>query len=129
VNYCLFCGGDTSEPGHAMRCDGRQGAIEAAAPFADDVPQFNGADYQPAVDHARLAGQILRIWDLMVDGRWRTLAEIETTTGDPQASISAQLRHLRKPRFGEHQIERRRRGDEHIGLYEYRLIPNIRRSA
>ena len=26
---CLFCGGDSSEPGHAARCDGRQGAIGA----------------------------------------------------------------------------------------------------
>ncbi|KKL56177.1 hypothetical protein LCGC14_2247980, partial [marine sediment metagenome] len=36
-----------------------------------------------------------------------TLCEIEDLTGDPPASISAQLRHLRKERFGAHTVERR----------------------
>jgi hypothetical protein len=58
----------------------------------------------------------------MADGRWRTLAEIEAATGDPQASISAQLRHLRKRRFGSSVVERRPRGDRSAGLYEYALI-------
>jgi hypothetical protein len=26
---CLFCGGNASEPDHALRCDGRQGRVEA----------------------------------------------------------------------------------------------------
>ncbi len=79
-------------------------------------PRFDG----PAddIDARRLTGQILRIHELISDGRWRTLAEIEAETGDPQASISAQLRNLRKARFGSHTIERRRRGP---GTYEYRL--------
>jgi len=59
----------------------------------------------------------------MASGTWRTLSEIETITGDPQASISAQLRHLRKARFGSYRIEKQRRGDETSGLFEYRLLP------
>lgn len=72
---------------------------------------FDGPAYDPELDQDRLAGQILRIFRLMADGLWRTLEEIHFETGDPQASISAQLRHLRKPRFGAHQVEKRRRGD------------------
>lgn len=33
-HVCLFCGGDASDADHLARCDGRQGAKEAAA----DVP-------------------------------------------------------------------------------------------
>ena len=61
----------------------------------------------------------------MHDGRWRTLDEIASTTGDPPASISAQLRHLRKRRFGAHVVERQARGDRSHGLWEYRVgTPN-----
>ena len=81
-------------------------------------PMFDGADYIPIRDNARLTGQIKRIYSLMSDGKWRTLQEIEQETGDPQASISAQLRHLRKARFGGYTV-----GREHLGggLYRYRL--------
>lgn len=40
-------------------------------------------------------------------------------TGDPEASISAQLRHLRKHRFGGHDVQKRRRNDG--AQWEYRL--------
>lgn len=83
--------------------------------------RFDGADYSSDRDNPRLKGQILRVWDVMKDGRWRTLRQIADLTHDPEASISAQLRHLRKDRFGAHQIER-----EYIdnGAYKYRLIIN-----
>lgn len=90
-------------------------------PLFDRVPRFNGPDYVPAIDNARLGAQLLRIFALMRDGHWRTLAAIETATNDPQASISAQLRHLRKDRFGKHVVERKR---EPSGLTFYRLIEN-----
>jgi len=86
----------------------------------EDV-RFNGPAYDKDFDQARLKGQILRIYTLMSDHQWRTLSEIEHLTGDPQASISAQLRHLRKDRFGGFIVERRRRGDPKHGLHEYRL--------
>ena len=86
--------------------------------------RFNGDDYVDARDRPRLRGQILRVYDLMRDEGWRTLGEIEGETGDPQASISAQLRHLRKKRFGEHTVEKRHRGDPVGGLYEYRVMVN-----
>ncbi len=58
----------------------------------------------------------------MKDSRWRTLPEIENATGDPAASISAQLRHLRKEKFGSHTVNKRHRGDESKGYYEYQVI-------
>jgi len=88
--------------------------------------RFNGADYIPSRDDARLSGQILRVWECMEDGNWRTLREIANITGDPEASISAQLRHLRKERFGGHEVER-----EYVsnGLYKYRLLKSREKKA
>lgn len=82
---------------------------------------FSGPEYDPVHDRRRLQGQIQRVYECMRDGVWRTLGEIQDATGDPQASISAQLRHLRKKRFGSHTVEKRRRGDPSAGLYEYRV--------
>ena len=84
----------------------------------DFSARFDGDDYVHERDHARLAGQILRVYECMIDANWRTLREIEESTGDPQPSISAQLRHLRKLKFGAHTVDRRYLGN---GLYQYRL--------
>jgi len=92
---------------------------EVPRAFEESQMRFNGADYNPERDDVRLTGQILRIWDVVHNGTWYTLKEIHSQTGDPEASISAQLRHLRKPRFGGHIVER-----EYInnGLYKYRVL-------
>lgn len=82
-------------------------------------PKFNGADYDSKRDDERLTGQLLRIYEAIKDGRWMTLGEIENVTGDPQPSISAQLRHMKKQRFGSHIIEKRY---VHNGLYQYRFV-------
>lgn len=82
-------------------------------------PRFDGPCYDPALDHARLSQQLGRVFSLMRDAQWRTLDEIARATADPHASISAQLRHLRKPRFGAYQVDKRRRGGG--GTWEYRL--------
>jgi hypothetical protein len=86
-------------------------------------PDFEGPAYDPEFDRNRLANQLGRIYGCMRDGKWRTLAEIRLETTDSEASISAQLRHLRKPRFGRYVVERRHRGDPKDGLYEYRVLP------
>lgn len=100
--------------------------ITKVSPTGDPIiePHFNGPAYDPTRDHARLTGQIQRIHALMSDGVWRTLPEIEAATGDPPASISAQLRHLRKRRFGAFVVERRLRGTS-SGLYEYRVLDGL----
>ena len=81
--------------------------------------RFNGADYVHARDAARLTLQHERVLAVMQDYKPHTLSEISDITGDPEASVSAQLRHLRKPRFGGHQITKTHLGH---GLYEYLLV-------
>jgi hypothetical protein len=81
---------------------------------------FDGETHDPRLDHDRLKKQIGRVWSAMSDGGWRTLSEIAAVTGDPEASISARLRDLRKPRFGDYKMESRRRTD---ALWEYRILP------
>ncbi len=82
---------------------------------------FDGASYVREFDHTRLTGQLAKVYNLMKDGRWRTLGEIESLIDEPQASISARLRDFRKPRFNSHTVDRRPRGDRENGLFEYRL--------
>ena len=83
------------------------------------MSRFDGATYQPELDYERLSRQHIRVKAAMSDGRWRTLDEIAAITGDPQASISARLRDLRKPKFGCLRVDRRRRGEGRSGLFEY----------
>jgi len=85
---------------------------------------FDGPVYEAKHDKKRLTGQIKRVFDLMSDKEWRTLDEIAEATGDPHASISAQLRHLRKEKFGKHDVDKRPRGNRAQGLWEYQLIEN-----
>jgi hypothetical protein len=119
VPLCLFCG--KACDGDVCTC-GADCLIHGGQKFS--TQKFNGSDYDPEFDDARLRGQIRRLWDLMLDGKWRTLCEIELVTGDPPASISAQLRHLRKKRFGKHTVNKRPRGERAHGLWEYQLVPH-----
>ena len=79
---------------------------------------FDGATYDPRLDRARLNRQTEAVLRFMSDGRWHTLPEAHEALGEPEASISARLRDLRKARFGAYVVERRRRSP---GLFEYRL--------
>lgn len=84
----------------------------------ETLPRFPGSNVTTA-DQPRLVRQHERIRDLMLDGRWRTLSEIAASTGDHEASVSAQLRHLRKASFGGYAVGKRRRGKPQSGLWEY----------
>jgi len=65
------------------------------------------------------ATQIERVRDVLRDGEWKTLEEVSSITGDTTPSISARLRDLRKPRFGNHLIIKRKVNDN---LFEYRMV-------
>lgn len=86
-----------------------------------------GPAYERAADGARLRTQMEVVREVMLGasdcGAWLTLREIEALTRYPQASISAQLRHLRKRTFGSYIVEKRRRGAPGRGVWEYRLLP------
>lgn len=78
-----------------------------------------GPAFDSTLDKGRVMEQLATIRTLMLDGQPRTLGQIEQVTGYPQASISAQLRHLRKKRFGSYLVTKRRVGGVKTGLWEY----------
>ena len=90
-----------------------------------------GPAYDPRLDGVRLRTQLAVIREVMLAAagcnpeasRWYTLRELAEITGYGEASISAQLRHLRKPQFGGYVVEKRRRpeGLRAAGVWEYRL--------
>lgn len=80
-----------------------------------------GPAYEEPIDSERIQTQQEVIRDLCLDGQWRSLGEIAHVTGYPEASISAQLRHLRKEQFGGFILDRRRR-EPWAGLFEYALM-------
>jgi hypothetical protein len=98
------------QPGSA----GKERVIKPIArPVEASYPRVLGNTFDESLDGARLRTQYDRVRDLMIDGRWRTLSEISLDTDQPEASISARLRDLRRAKWN---VERRRRGG---GLWEY----------
>ena len=79
----------------------------------------DGETYDHPRDSSRLGDQMKAVFELMKDGKERTLKEIADGTGSPESSVSARLRDLRKERFGGHTVER-----QYIarGLFSYRLL-------
>ena len=104
---------------------------EPTAPAGTTDGDRDGVTFTPEFDRDRLNRQAGDVYDTLAgkydgsatwDGapRWWTLRELAEFTGHPEASVSARIRDLRKPRFGGLTIERRRRG-EGRGTWEYRL--------
>jgi hypothetical protein len=88
------------------------------------MDRFNGSEYVPLRDDIRLTGQLMRIWNLVCDGGLWTISRIAKLTGDPENSVQAQLRHLRKARFGAHTVDKVRVGNKGGNLWAYRVTPN-----
>jgi hypothetical protein len=113
------------------------------------------ADVMSARRDASRETQLHGIRNLMLRaarrGAWLTLSEIAGLTEIGEASVSAQLRHLRKRRFGRHLVEKRPRrrprwvavarsadgkrcarrarvGGERA-VWEYRVLPPARRKT
>lgn len=82
-------------------------------------PRFHGETFVEERDGDRLASQLERVRNLLLDSRWRTLGEIAAETHSPEASVSARLRDLRRAEHGGYLIQR-----EYVerGLFRYRLI-------
>lgn len=81
---------------------------------------FDGETFSPTLDGERLSTQLVAVRDYMNSHNdWRTLKQISTNLNSaPEASVSARLRDLRKPKFGGFTVLRRRVTG---GLYEYRI--------
>jgi hypothetical protein len=79
-----------------------------------------GPAFNEVLDGARLRTQMEVIRDFMLGAGWKTLGEIEAEVGYPQASVSAQLRHLRRDWAGSYEVLKRRRTN---GTWEYSVLP------
>jgi hypothetical protein len=83
---------------------------------------FGGVTYSPARDGERLSGALARVYSLMLDGNWRTIAEIAAACECSEAGASARLRDLRKVRwkgmYPNNGVEKQNVGG---GLWRYRL--------
>ncbi len=79
---------------------------------------FDGATYDPALDEVRLTGQMRDVFECLKHRAWVSVTEIAKRTGHPENSVSAQIRNLRKRRFGAWEIQRYRHKS---GLFLYLL--------
>ena len=81
---------------------------------------FDGITINDERDNGRLQSQLTEVRLLVTNmGRiWWTLGEIARATGYPEASVSARLRDLRKPKFGSYNVERKY---VERGIWAYRV--------
>jgi hypothetical protein len=111
--------------------DEQRKRLNTSCPAHPPTPSTFGPTYDEQIDGERLRTQLEVIADVMYQafnrGQWLSLAEIEGMTGYPQASISAQLRHLKKSVGGNHTVDKRRRSQAdggRGGTWEYMVYPN-----
>lgn len=94
------------------------------------IPQFSGADYEPARDEERLITQYAAIVELMSDGEERTVDQALDALRKryphkefPANSVQAQFRNMRK--VGLRVDTRNIRKDEGGYLNAYRFVPTV----
>ena len=80
---------------------------------------FDGKTIHTERDAIRLRRLYDRVFAVMSDGKPHTLAEIAQKAHGSEASVSARLRDMRKPKFGGHNVETEYISD---GLFQYRLV-------
>jgi predicted Rossmann fold nucleotide-binding protein DprA/Smf involved in DNA uptake len=100
----------------------KQGATreEQVQDLVEFVGKFDGRHFDAEKDQVRLTAQMKGVYDTLKETKgWMTVAEIESETGYPQPSISAQLRNMRKEKFGALDVKGRYRAETRI--FEYKL--------
>lgn len=88
----------------------------------DSLPDHDGETYVSHLDKSRLNSQLRRVFDIVCDEQWHLLEDLARLVGGSEAAVSARLRDLRKEKFGSYRVDRRRVGESHRGLFEYRLV-------
>lgn len=88
---------------------------------------FDGQTYEPSLDKERLAKQARAVYEIMIDGEWRSLRSIVEAcvardVWPSEAGVSARLRDFRKEAFGSHTVNRRRAEPGQGGHFQYQLI-------
>ena len=86
------------------------------------MSDFFGSTYDPDLDAERLTTLRARVHHLMLDGQWRTRPEIAQALGvSVAADIGRRIRELEAPAHGGWNVEKRRKGEEKRGVWEYRI--------
>jgi hypothetical protein len=88
-----------------------------------EVSLFDGDD-EGADKDPRLRTQLVRVYEAMCDGWYHTLPELATIANASEASVSARMRDLRKPRFGGFALKRKLSGNVSGPRYYYKLYPD-----
>ena len=83
-------------------------------------PDFDGDDYVANRDNTRLTNQIDKVRMYMENAGYLTVKQIAADLKQPEPSVSAQIRNLRKDRFGARTVNREYRGN---GCYAFKLEP------
>lgn len=92
--------------------------------FAFVENPINSPTYETRFDKERLTRQMKALFLLMKDGSWWTLGELHTQVTGTETGIAASVRAFRKSEYGSHTVNRRRRGEQKRGHWEYQLILN-----
>lgn len=85
---------------------------------------FDGETFEPKLDAQRLGSQLKAVEATLLKGEWYSIPQLALALRKRgincrEASISARIRDLRKPKFGGYTVERSRAGKD--GLFEYRI--------
>lgn len=84
---------------------------------------FDGSgDLEGSKKDKRLARQLVRVFEALCESGWITLHDLAEKAKAPEASVSARIRDLRKPRFGGFTIEVKLVVTPYGQWHEYRLI-------
>ncbi len=94
---CLFCGEAHTEPNHILRCNGRQGEVEALYGRMGDVPYETTSDTSAGAAAALTDDDRNRLEQLVygaIAGEPHTCDEVEAITGLAHQTASARIRGL-----------------------------------
>lgn len=76
----------------------------------------------PATNPVRNDTVIGRTFEVLKDGQWHTLADINNVTGDSPARIASRIRELRMPMYGNYNID-----TQQVSAYVWKYkITNVR---
>jgi hypothetical protein len=128
---------------NACQSEARQDRMaEEGARAVEDAIEAQVSETSCEEDETQLAAIRELMQRAFARGIWLTLGEIAEVTEFAEASISAQLRHLRKPHHGRHRVEKRRRrtaqaaeagrirdGRRGPVVWEYRVVPKRARGT
>lgn len=98
---------------------------------------FSGEAYDEDRDCSALTGQLRIVFDIMSDQKWRSVRRIQqlmvrdygqSELACPENSIQAQIRNLRKPKFGNYECPRKtmpgKRGGRGYSVYRLGNVLN-----